>query len=111
MTSKKPYYPNNWKKYKDAPDDVFKALSWEEFYDWRVCNWEFLDSITCVIRVENKKTGKVHEHSYQRFKSAQKKLAQLMADPDNVITVADCDEIHLIKHFDDDELLGLDSDD
>ena len=64
-----------------------------------------------VIRVENRKTGKIHEHSYQRMKHATNKLQELMKDPDNVITIADCDEIHLIKHFEDDELLGLDSDD
>lgn len=70
-----------------------------------------MDSISCVIRVENTKTGKVKEYSYQRMKSATKKLEQLMADPDNQITIADCDEIHFIKHFDDDELLGFNFDD
>ena len=111
MTSKKPYYPNNWKKYKDAPDEIFQSLPWEEFYDWRVCNWEFMDSVMAVIRVENTRTGKIKEHSYQRMKHATNKLQELMKDPDNVITIADCDEIHLIKHFEDDELLGLDSND
>ena len=51
MTSKKPYLPNNWKKYKDAPEEAFKSLSWEEFHDWRVCSWELPESVCCVIRV------------------------------------------------------------
>ena len=99
MTSKKPYFPNNWKKFKDAPDEVFQPLSWEEFHDWRVCSWELPESVCCIIRVSHKETGKVTEYVYERGSAATKKLDKLMTDPNNEITIADNEEIHLIRSF------------
>ena len=111
MTSKKPYFPNNWKKYKDAPDEVFKPLTYEEFNDWRVCSWEFPDSVSCVIRVQRTDTLKVSEFVYERLSAATKKLDKLIQDPLNEITIADHDEIHLIKYFDEENpLLDTDGD-
>ena len=107
MTSKKPYFPNNWKKFKDAPDDVFKPLSWEEFHEWRVSYWELPESVCCIIRCENKNTGKVTEYSYSRGSAATKRLHKLLEDPNNEITIADTDEIFLLTHFADDAL-GID---
>ena len=100
MTSKKPYLPNNWKKYKDAPEEAFKSLSWEEFHDWRVCSWELPESVCCVIRVQRADTLKVSEFVYERGAAATKKLDKLMQDPLNEITIADNEEIHLIRAFD-----------
>ena len=103
MTSKKPYFPNNWKKYKDAPEEVFQTLSFEEFHDWRVRSWDIPESVLCIIRVFNNKTCKVSEFVYKSGAHATKKLDKLMLDPHNEITICDEDEIHLIKHFDDDD--------
>ena len=106
MTSKKPYYPNNWKKYKDAPDEVFKSLSFADFCSWRLLSWELPESVCCIIRVSRKDTGKVTEFVYERGSAATKKLDKLMQDPLNEITIADNEEIHLISAIDDD-LFGM----
>ena len=97
MTSKKPYYPNNWKKFKDAPDEVFKPLSYQEMHDWRICSWDIPESVCCIIRVSKRDTGKVEELIYKSARAATKKLDQLITDPNNEITIADHDEIHLIR--------------
>ena len=97
MTSKKPYFPNNWKKFKDAPDDVFKPLSYQEMHDWRICSWDIPESVCCIIRVSKIDTGKVEEHIYKSSRAATKKLDQLITDHNNEITIADHDEIHLIR--------------
>ena len=107
MTSKEPYYPNNWKKFKDAPDEAFKSLSFEEFHDWRVCNWELPESVHCIIRCENTKTGKVKEYSYNRRMPAMKRLESLLQDQANEITIVDNEEIHLLKCED---IFGIDPD-
>ena len=103
MTSKKPYYPNNWQRYKDAPDDVFKSLTWEEFHDWKMCGWDLPESVLCLIRVENKDTGKVKEYAYSTPRGVSNRMQRLMADPANEITICDNDEIHFITHVSDDE--------
>mgnify|MGYP005995438821 CR=1 FL=1 len=64
------YYPNNWEAIQDAPDEMFDSCTWEEFHDWRVCAWEIPASVSCILRAENTKTGKVKEHVYQQPKAA-----------------------------------------
>ena len=52
--SGKPYYPNNWEAYKDAPDDAFESHTFEEIMSWKVAGWELPSSVCCIIRAENK---------------------------------------------------------
>ena len=96
MTSKKPYFPNNWAKYAKAPAEMFQEISWEEFHDWRLCQWELDDGISCIIRCRNRKTYKVDEYVYQNMTAAGKRIEKLMQDPDHEITICDEAEIHLI---------------
>lgn len=103
MKPKKPYLPNNWQRYKDAPDEVFKPLSYEEFHDWRICSWDIPDSVCAIVRVQNKDTLKVKEYVYRTMNGVEKRVYKLMEDPANEITICDSDEIHFIRH--DDSLL------
>ena len=96
MTSKKPYFPNNWAKYAKAPAEMFQEISWEEFHDWRLCQWELPETVGCIIRCKNRKTHAVKEYVYQYMGPAGKCIEKLMQDPDNEITIADAEEIHLI---------------
>ena len=57
----------------------------------------YTDSVCCIIRVSKRDTGKVEELIYKSAKAATKKLDQLITDPNNEITIADHDEIHLIR--------------
>ena len=97
MTSKKPYFPNNWAKYAKAPAEMFQEISWEEFHDWRLCQWELPENVECIIRCSHKKTGKVDEFVYQNMHAAGKRIEKLMEDVDHEITICDNAEIHLIS--------------
>lgn len=89
----KQYYPNNWELFKNAPDEVFKTCTFEEFEDWKIGGWELPSSVDCLMRCENLKTGKVKEWTYNRPAMARKKLLKLMEDENNVVTVCTADEI------------------
>ena len=101
---KKPDFPNNWNLIASAPDSVFKELSFEDFYEWRVHGWEIPEPYLCVIRVHNKETGKVKEYSYKQANAANNKIQQLTTNPNNEITIADDEEVTLLRAtFDDGE--------
>ena len=72
---------------------MFQELSFEDFYEWRVHGWEIPEPYLCVIRVFNKKTGKIKEYSYKQANAANNKIQQLTTDPDNEITIADDEEV------------------
>ena len=96
--SGKPYYPNNWKKYKDAPDGVFYCPTFDEFHDWKLAGWELPDSVVCIIRAEEK--GKIKEYTYQKKHAAEQRVANLL-DQGVSFTVVDCESIHHISTYDD----------
>jgi len=76
--SGKPYYPNNWEAYKEAPDEMFEPHTFEEVMSWKVAGWELPSSVFCIIRAETK--GKVKEFVYQKQHAAEAKVKSLMAD-------------------------------
>ena len=43
--SGKPYYPNNWEAYKEAPDEMFEPHTFEEVMSWKVAGWELPSSV------------------------------------------------------------------
>jgi len=88
------YFPNNYESFKNAPDDAFIPHTFEEVMTWKVAGWELPDSVCCVIRVSNLKSKKVEELVYQRHKSAQKKIDQLLREPDIEFVVCDHEAIH-----------------
>lgn len=99
MTMSGKYYPNNWQAVHDTPADAFQEIEFEDFMD--LCTqWHIPSSHSCVMRVENRKTGKVKEHAYKTARGAQNKLIELVEDPDNVIMLCDDESIHLLKYPD-----------
>lgn len=92
--SGKPYFPNNWQDYKDAPDDMYQRHTFEEIMTWKVANWELPSSVDCIIRVSDTKTGKVKEHVYQRRGAAENKVRELLRTPGIEFTVCDHEQIH-----------------
>lgn len=104
MSGKKKYFPNSWQSYKDAPDDMFEQHTFEEIMTWKVANWELPDSVCCLIRVKNTKTGKVEEHVYQREGAARKKVLELMRTPHCEFTICNHETLQmLITQTDDDD--------
>ena len=90
--SKQPYYPNNWRAYKDTPDSFFFPISFEEFFDWKVAGWELPSSVCCIIRVEHKDSGKIKEYHYSNPRSAIKFCNKLM-DQGHEFTIVDEEQV------------------
>ena len=91
------YYPNNWEAIQEAPEELFEPCTWEEFHEWKICAWEIPASVSCIIRAENTKTGKIKEHTYQQPKAAHNRLLKYIAEGDYEVTVCNAESIHLVK--------------
>ena len=89
-------FPNNWQTVSDTPSDAFAEIEYDLFMDMLMM-WEIPSSHCCIMRCENKKTGKISEFAYQKIHAAKKKLVQLAVDGDNEILVADEESIALFK--------------
>ena len=100
MSGKRKYYPNNWQKYKDAPDDMFFKHTFIEIMDHKIGGWELPSNIACMIREENIHTRKVKEHVYVRPHAAENKVEQLMRKDDVEFTVCTPETIHFISNLD-----------
>ena len=85
--AKKKYYPNNWKAYKDSPDDFFVPLSYNDFYQWKIMGWALPSSIACIIREE--KNGKISERVYSQSRAADKFLRKSMVGRESSFTICD----------------------
>ena len=90
---KKKYYPNNWQAYKDSDDSLFKDHNFNDFMNWKVAGWELPSSVCCIIRVTNKKSGKVKEHIYSRPYHAQNFIDKLLVQG-HEFTIVDEASIH-----------------
>ena len=78
MNGKKPYHPNNWKMFKDAPDEAFQPHTYEEIMEWKVAGWELPADVACIIRTTNLKNYKTKEYIYKRQHAAEQKILKLM---------------------------------
>jgi hypothetical protein len=97
IMSGKPEFPNNWQEIHDADEESFGTCSVEEF-EMMMHQWHLPSSIACVMRVENKDTGKIKEHTYRRMSAATNKMVKLVEDPSNVITIMDDETIHYLSY-------------
>ena len=91
--AKKKYYPNNWKNIKDAPEQFFLPLEYDEFMDWKINGWEIPSSVACIIREQDLKTGKVTEHVYSRLNNANKRANKIMKEGKAEFLVCTHDDI------------------
>ena len=91
------YYPNNWEAIQKTSDKLFKTCTWEEFYEWVICGWRLSDSVSCILRVENTRTGKIKEHKYRQTKEAYNRLMKYSQEGDYNVTVCNAGYIYLIK--------------
>lgn len=90
---KKPYYPNNWRSYKDAPDEFFIPIPYDEFLDWKLQGWELPSSVSMIIREQNLKTGKVKEYVYERLGNANKRCQKIMSEGISEFVVCTHDDL------------------
>ena len=89
------YYPNDWQKYKDAPDELFEQHTFEEIMSWKVAGWELPGSVCCIIRANTHK-GKIKEFVYQKRSAAEAKVQALMNEGVE-FTVCTDEAIHFIS--------------
>ena len=89
-------FPNNWQEVHDTPSEAFAQLEYDAMMEMLMM-WHIPSSHCCVMRVENKRTGKISEYSYQQLHAAKKRLIKLAQDEDNEILVADEDSIAIFK--------------
>jgi hypothetical protein len=90
-------FPNNWQNIYDADDEDFGTCTFEEFSQMMQL-WALPSSIACIMRIENKDTGKIKELTYKRTSAASNKIVELVDDPANVITIMDDATIHHLVH-------------
>lgn len=93
MPKKKPYLPNNWANYKQAPDQFFIPIPYDEFVDWKINGWEIPSSIACIIREQDIKTGKVKEYVYEKIGNANKRCAKIMQESKSEFLICTHDDI------------------
>ena len=95
MTKSK-YFPNNWKAYKESPDQFFIPLTYNDFFNWKVMGWALPSSIDCIIREET--DGKITEKVYSQSKAARKYLETAMQtkNPKTVFTIVNDDAVQVL---------------
>ena len=98
--AKKKYFPNNWRAFKDAPDNMFIPHEFDEFMAWKVGGWQIPSSICCIIRESDPVTKKVKEHVYSKPQNAVKFVHKLM-DEGKEFTIVDEEQVHQMYPQDD----------
>ena len=96
-SNKRPkYFPNNWKAYKDSPDEFFIPLTYKDFFNWKVMGWVLPSSVACVIREE--KDGKISEKIYSQPHAADNYLTKEMSDKKNttIYTIVDDKQVQVL---------------
>ncbi len=98
MPKKKPYFPNNWRAIKDAPEDIFISMPFEQLMEWKLDGYQIPSSINCIMRVTSLSTGKIEEHVYTNERSAKRKLVSMLDEDKEGYEFAICahDTIHHI---------------
>ena len=89
-------FPNNWKRFKDAPDDMFEQHTFEEVMDWKVAGWELPSSVHCLVRVTDSDTKQIREHIYKRPSMAKRSIQKYINAGGYEITVVNHDTIHCL---------------
>ena len=87
MTNKKRYFPNKCAKLRAVPAEMFEPIEYEDFMDWKIAGWEIPSSVSCIIREDNRITGKVTEHVYKRQGDARNKARAIMNAGESDFTV------------------------
>ena len=97
MANRRPkYFPNNWKAYKESPDNFFIPLTYKDFFNWKVMGWVLPSSIACVIREE--RDGKITEKIYSQSAAADNYLTKQMSNKDNttIYTIVDDKQVQVL---------------
>jgi len=89
---KRRYYANNWRMIKDTDPQHLPQLSFEQFYEFTLCNWLIPSSHDCVIRYTNLRTQKVKEKAYKYRGAAMNFIEKYYMTHE--FAIADMDGLH-----------------
>jgi hypothetical protein len=92
---RKKYFPNNWKKYKDAPAAWFEPHYYLDIMDWKLSGWELPPDVCCIIRATHLETKRVKEYVYKQEKSADNKIKKLIKPQTHDL----CITTHEAQHY------------
>jgi len=92
----KKYFPNNWKRFKDAPADNFEAIDYDVFMEWKVAGWEINSNYNVIIRATNVHNSKVVEHVYKRESAAESKIQEYLNKLDHELVICTHDKIYYV---------------
>ena len=95
MTKK--YFPNNYNKIAKCPAEFFEPMEYNLFMDWKMNDWQIMDSHDCIIRTRNCKTGKVKEYTYQIPKHAKNRLKKIINNQEEELILCTHDTIQHLK--------------
>ena len=96
--SNKRYFPNKWELISSCPSIAFASIEYDHFMEWRGTEWELPEQITCVIRTDHIKTGKIKEFTYKSATHASRKIRELVDSRTYNITLCFHDSIHYIPN-------------
>ena len=102
---RKKYFPNNWKRFKDAPDELYEPHLFIDLMDWKISGWELPPDVCCIIRATHLQTKKVKEFVYKRQAAADRKLVEFCKAKTHDLCITTHDAQHYIGPVpaDDDE--------
>ena len=89
-------FPNMWQDIHDTPVEMFPEMEYDELLE-RVNEWLLPSSHCCLMRCENRRTGKITEFSYQSLHHAKNRMVKLAQDEENEILVCDGESIAMFK--------------
>lgn len=85
---RKDYYPNKVETIMKAPSELFEPLEFDDFMEWRGESWELSEGFHSVIRIHNKKSGKISEKAYKSRAAAINRVKKLMKDENVYFEIA-----------------------
>ena len=94
MTHK--YFPNNWNLIKDSPPEFFPSLSYKELTS-DLQRYELMDSVQCLVRTTDRKTGTVKEKYFENRSSAKRYLTKCINEQMEFIVVGKTGTVRSLK--------------
>jgi len=94
---KKPDFPNNWKWFKEAPDEAFPTPSFEEVQQ-RTLLWDLPESVCCVIRATDPDTKRITEHVYLKASAAESRIQKLLDKEGAEVLVMEHEDIYRFRN-------------
>ena len=93
---RKKYFPNNWKRFKEAPDELYEPHLFIDLMDWKISGWELPPDVCCIIRATHLQTKKVKEFVYKRQAAADRKLVEFCKAKTHDLCITTHDAQHYI---------------